>query len=131
MLSGLEDLKLGPSDSELRYTSFLRWVFGLGCMVVIILALLPPDYLPAVESPFSWRDKALHVAAFAGLCLIGSWAYLRRSYSLMLGLLVLGGAIEIAQFATGWRHMDFWDFVANAVGIMIGRIAFHILRKKA
>jgi hypothetical protein len=92
---------------------------------------LPPDYLPAGESHFSWWDKALHAAAFAGLCLIGSWAHLNRPYSMMLGLLVLGGAIEVAQFATGWRQMDFGDFVANAVGIMIGRIAFHLLRKKA
>ena len=94
-------------------------------------ALLPPDYVPRVEPYFSWGDKALHAATFAGLCLIGSWAYLNRPYSIMLGLLVLGGALEIAQFATGWRHMSFGDFVANAVGIMIGRIAFHILRKKA
>ena len=135
MLKCIEDLKLGPSDSESRYTYFLRLAFGLGCMVLIILALLPPDYLPAIEPHFephfSRWDKVLHAAAFTGLCLIGSWAYLNRTFSLILGLLVLGGAIEIAQFATGWRHMDFGDFVANAVGIMIGRIAFHILRKKA
>ena len=93
-------------------------------------ALLPPDYVPRVEPYFSWGDKALHAAAFAGLCLIGSWAYLNRMYSLILGLIMLGGAIEIAQFATGWRHMDFWDFVANAAGIMIGRIAFHMLQKR-
>jgi len=130
MLKCIEDLKQGPSGSESRYTSFFRRVFGLGCMVLIILALLPPDYLPAVEPHFSWWDKALHAAAFAGLCLIGSWAYLKRSNSLMFGLLMLGGTIEIAQFATGWRHMSFGDFVANAVGIIIGRIAFQILRKK-
>ena len=75
-------------------------------------------------------DKAQHAAAFAGLCLIGSWAYLNRSYSLLLGLLLLGGAIEIAQFATGWRNMEFGDFVANSVGIMIGRITFYILHKR-
>ena len=95
-----------------------------------ILALLPPDFLPAIEHHFSWWDKALHAAAFAGLCLIGSWAYLDQSYSLILGLIVLGGAIELAQFATGWRHMSFGDFVANAVGIMIGRFTFHLLQKR-
>ena len=94
MLKCIEDLKLGPNGSESRYTSFLRWIFGLGCIVLIILALLPPAYLAAVEphfTHFSWWDKVLHAAAFAGLCLIGSWAYLNRSYPLMLGLLVLGG----------------------------------------
>jgi len=99
-------------------------------MVLITLALLPPDYLPATELHFSWWDKALHATAFAVLCLIGSWAYLNRSYSLILGLIVLGGVIELAQFATGWRHMDFWDFVANIVGIIIGRSAFYILQKR-
>ena len=115
---------------ESRYTSILRWVFGLGCMVLIILALLPPDHLPAVDLHFSWGDKALHAAAFTGLCLIGSWAYLNRMYSLILGLLVLGGGIEIGQYAIGWRHMDFGDCMANAVGIMIGRIAFYLLHKR-
>jgi len=99
-------------------------------MVLIVLSLLPSDYLPAHKPPFSLWDKVLHAAAYAGLCLIGAWAYLNRSYSLMLGLLVLGGAIEMAQYAFGWRHMDFGDFVANAFGILIGRIAFHILSKR-
>ena len=65
-----------------------------------------------------------------GLCMIGSWAYLKRPYSIMLGLLVLGGGIELAQFATGWRHMEFGDFVADAVGIMIGWITFRSLHKR-
>ena len=115
---------------ESRYTSILRWVFGLGCMVVIILALLPPYYLPAIEPHLSCGDKVLHAAAFTGLCLVGSWAYLNRPYFIMLGLIMLGGAIEVAQFATGWRQMSFGDFVANGVGIMMGRITFHLLQKR-
>ena len=92
---------------------------------------MPAEHLP-VGAPllFGIGDKIQHAAAFAGLCLIGSWAYLNRPYSVMLGLLVFGGVIEIAQFATGWRHMEFGDFVANAVGIMIGRITFYLLYKR-
>ena len=130
MLKCLEDLKLGPSDFESKYTPFLRWVFGLGCIVLIILALIPPAYLPAIGPHFSWGDKVLHAAAFAGLCLIGSLAYLNRPYSIMLGLLVLGGGIEVTQLSTGWRHMEFGDFVADAVGIIIGRITFHLMQKR-
>ena len=97
---------------------------------MITFSLIPVEHLPVLALSFSLWDKALHAAAFAGLCLVGSWAYLNRPYSIMFGLLVLGGSIEIAQFSTGWRHMEFGDFVANAAGIMIGRIAFHILRKR-
>ena len=93
-------------------------------------SLIPAERLPVVAPLFTFGDKILHAAAFSALCLIGSWAYLNRPYSIMLGLLVLGGCIEIAQFATGWRHMEFGDFVADAVGIMIGWITFRLLHKR-
>ena len=108
----------------------VRWIFWLACLVVTTFSLTPVEPLPVLASSFSFGDKALHAVAFAGLCLIGSWAYLNRTYSLILGLLVLGGGIELAQFATGWRYMQFGDLVANAVGIMIGRIAFHSIQKR-
>ena len=99
-------------------------------MAVFVFALLPPGYLPTSELPFSWVDKVQHIIVFGGLCVIGSKGYLERPYSLMLGLLVFGGIIEIGQFATGWRHMDFGDFVADAVGIMIGWITFRLFHKR-
>lgn len=111
-------------------TRRMRHFFWVICMAVFIYALLPLDYLPTRELSLNWIDKIQHFIVFGGLCVIGSKGYLERPYSLMLGLLVFGGVIEIAQFATGWRHMDFGDFVADAVGIMIGRIAFHLLQKR-
>ena len=123
-------VKQALNNYKPKGAGIVRWLFWLGCTATTTFALLPPDYLPAHDPPFSLWDKSLHATAFVVLCLIGSWAYLNRSYSLILGLIMLGGAIQLARFATGWRHMDFGDFVANAVGIMIGRIAFHILRKR-
>jgi len=82
-------------------------------------------------SPFvQFLGQGSPCSGFAGLCLIGSWAYLKRSYSVILGLLVFGGVIEIAQFVTGWRFMQLGDFVADAVGIIVGRITFHLLQKR-
>jgi len=31
----------------------------------------------------------------------------------------LGGAIEVVQHLTGWRHGDWADWVADAVGIIL------------
>jgi hypothetical protein len=39
---------------------------------------------------------------------------------LSLWLLTLGGAIELAQSATGWRHGDLLDLLADATGIALG-----------
>lgn len=96
-------------------------------MAVFVYALLPPDYLSTRELTFNWIDKVQHFVVFGGLCVIGSKGYLDRSYSLMFGLLMMGGTIEVAQYATGWRHMEGYDFVANAGGILIGRGVFHLM----
>ena len=114
-----------PKDTRLP-----RWLFWLTCLAVTTVSLIPTEDLPAAAPLFTFGDKVLHASAFMGICLMGSWVYLNRPYSIMLGLLVLGGSIELAQFAIEWRHMDFWDFVANAVGIMIGRVTFHLIQKR-
>lgn len=121
---------MGLHDYTSKYTHFLRWVFGLSCMMVTMVALIPVEALPATELPVSRGDKVLHALAFAILCLIGSFAYCKRSYSLALGLLIFGGAIEIAQYALGWRHMESLDFLADAVGISVGRGIYHMIRRR-
>jgi len=105
----------------------MRHFFWVICMAVFIYALLPPDYLPTRELSFNWIDKVQHFIVFGGLCVIGSKGYLDRSYSLMFGLLMMGGTIEVAQYATGWRHMEVYDFVADAGGILIGRGVFRLM----
>ena len=107
----------------------IRLFFWLGCILGVVVSLAPTEHLPTAPL-FNFPDKALHGVAFMGLCMIGSWAYPHRSYSLILGLMVLGGAIEIAQFTTEWHHMSSGDFVANSVGIVIGRIGYNFLHKR-
>ena len=105
----------------------VRYSFWIICVAVFVFALLPPDYMPTRELSFNGIDKVQHVIVFGGLCVIGSKGYLDRSYSLMFGLLMMGGTIEAGQYATGWRHMEVYDFVADAGGILIGRGVFHLM----
>jgi VanZ family protein len=99
----------------------IRYFFWAICVAVFVCALLPPNYLPTHELQFNWIDKIQHVVVFVGLCIIGLKGYPDQPYALIFGLLVMGGAIEVAQYATGWRHMEFYDFIADACGILIGR----------
>ncbi len=43
--------------------------------------------------------------------------------SVLVGLLIFGAAIEIAQSVTGWRYGDPLDWVADAVGVLAGFLA--------
>ena len=95
-----------------------RWTFWLLLLVVIGLTLSPVAYLP--PQAFSLWDKAEHALAFAALTALGALAYPRRIGLLALSLLVFGGAIELAQAATGWRSGDWADWLADAVGLVAG-----------
>ena len=98
-----------------------RWsrrIFWLLLLIVIALTLSPIAYLP--QQAFSLWDKAQHALAFATLAALGALAYPRRIGLLVLSLLVFGGAIELAQAATGWRSGDLADWLADSVGLVAG-----------
>lgn len=80
-----------------------------------MLSLLPGDYLPPVA--FDVWDKAQHALGFLMLGLLGLWAYGSATKRIVLGLLIHGALIELAQAATGWRYGDWQDWLANAVGV--------------
>lgn len=82
----------------------------------------------------SWpyEDKVKHAAAFAVLALLGWQSGYRFAMRLGLGLLLLGGAIEIAQSFTSWRSAEWGDLLADAIGIGLGLwLAPRVLRQPA
>jgi hypothetical protein len=67
-------------------------------------------------------DKVMH---FSGYCALAFWfaGVARRSRYLIVGslLIALGGALEIAQgIMSQGRTADWWDFLANSLGITTG-----------
>jgi VanZ family protein len=44
----------------------------------------------------------------------------------MLGLVLLGAGIELAQWLTGWRQGDWQDWIADCVGLVMGYFAWRL-----
>ncbi len=103
-----------------------RIAFWLACAVVAVMSLLPAEVLTG--GIFDWWDKAQHALGFAGLALLGLWAYPGRSGWVIAGLLAFGAAIEVAQAATGWRIGELPDLLADAVGIAAAWLVWARLR---
>lgn len=93
----------------------LAWGFWALLLCVAVLSLMPAAYLPA--QVFSLWDKAQHALAFTALATLGLLAYPRQPWRVAIGLLAFGGAIELAQAATGWRYGEWTDWLADAVGL--------------
>lgn len=104
----------------------MKLAFWLCAGVVIALSLLPVPYLP--PQAFDIWDKAQHASGFAALALLGHFAYPRHPWRICLGLLTYGALIELAQSATGWRHGDGLDLLADGVGIALGTVLLTLTR---
>ncbi|WP_202900035.1 VanZ family protein [Acidovorax sp. JHL-9] len=107
------------------HTGNPRWLqralvvgFWALALCVAVLSLMPVAYLP--PPVFSLWDKAQHALAFTALAALGLLAYPRRPWRLAVGLLAFGGAIELAQAATGWRYGEWGDWLADALGLAAG-----------
>ena len=108
-----------------------RALFWLATLTVVVLSLMPVQYLPD-KGPFNFWDKAQHALAFAVLTALGlvAWPEQARRLQMLGALLLLGGAIEVAQHLTGWRHGEWADWAADAVGVAIAA-ALGLLAQRA
>jgi VanZ family protein len=73
-------------------------------------------------------DKLLHFLAYFGLAAMAGAAFKRRGQMIFagLGLIVLGGILEIIQGFTG-RDMSLLDEIANTMGVIAGSICARAL----
>ena len=80
-------------------------------------------------------DKSLHFTAYFGLAGMAAVALRRRNDAVwaVLGLILLGGALEILQGFTG-RDPDIYDEIANTLGALsgagLGRLLIWVLQPK-
>jgi VanZ family protein len=104
----------------LRHPRAWLALWWLAVALVFAACLLPARDLPRTPPGF---DKIEHAAAFFLLAAsaVQLFATRRALWRAALGLLALGAAIELAQFAfTSSRSMDPRDVLADAVGVALG-----------
>ncbi len=89
----------------------------MALLVTTVLALVPAEMLTAPG--FNWWDKAQHALAFSVLGLLGLAALPAKPRQVLMGLVVYGVAIELAQWAVGWRFGEWQDVLADTVGLSL------------
>jgi VanZ family protein len=90
-----------------------RLLFWAAALFSLVMALLPhPPDIPGHPS-----DKIQHVAAFATLALLGTWAFPRTALiRLLAGLSLFGAAIEVLQaIPILHRDSDVLDWLADTI----------------
>jgi low temperature requirement protein LtrA len=106
-------LKLG----DWRASRTARAVFWTAACFAFVMAVLPhPPQLPGEPN-----DKVQHIAAFATLALIGSFAYPATALlPLFVRLSLFGAAIEVVQAIPALhRDSDVLDWLADTVAVSV------------
>ena len=99
-----------------------RWLFWFAMAATLLLSLLPPSGIPPA---LTFWDKAQHALGFVVL----AWLALAsgmRTQRVLVGLLLWGAVIELLQSLTSWRQGDVWDWVADAVGVLMGCLLYRL-----
>lgn len=104
-----------------------RWrLAGLVLLLAILLAaVLPSILLPSRFYINAWfgLDKWLHALVFAFLAVWFAGQYQRESYwRIALGLAAFGLLIELLQSTITYRSAEWYDFIADLVGIALGLV---------
>jgi VanZ family protein len=92
--------------------------FWLAVLAGVTVSLWPAPHLP--DPWFPAADKVQHAVAYALLFVLGRQAGYRSTRALIIGLLVLGAVIEVAQGFTATRTAEWLDIVADGIGIGAG-----------
>ncbi len=98
----------------------LVWLLVLATIIISLIPVAPPLHL-------RFGDKLAHMAIYAVLATGFAGIYTRSRYrAIAVGLILLGGGLELLQSATGYRMGDWNDFLANGIGIFLGLTLCHL-----
>ena len=97
----------------------LFWVAVVGLIFVSIVSI-------PVQHVVTFQDKVFHFLAYFLVTVLGCLAYPQGRYLIWKGviLILLGVALEGVQAFLPDRYAEFWDFVANSAGVVVGTLLF-------
>ncbi|NRB38177.1 MAG: VanZ family protein [Pseudomonadales bacterium] len=95
--------------------------------LIIYLSLMPIGK----EMPVQIWDKAAHALVYMGFTFIAAFCTQNLRYFMLylIGFIVFGVGIEIAQGLTAYRSFSYLDMVANSSGIGIGIVLLFTVNK--
>lgn len=100
----------------IRYWQTLGW---LGVCLIVSGSLTPS---PPEVMEFPGGDKVVHFSCYASIMLWFGFVYMQgRNYlRIGVGLIVMGVTLELIQGVIGYRSMEYFDMVSNALGVISG-----------
>lgn len=112
----------------MRYETGLRTLFRTGfaasVLLVVVLSVLPQEVVPV----FRISDKVAHFIAYAAIAALGVLGFQGAAGRVAIGVVALGGALEVVQAYIPGRSPELLDFVVDVTGVAAGYLLARLLR---
>jgi VanZ family protein len=106
--------------SQLRFRKM--WISGGVILLVLVLVLSLVPYTGPIV-PITFIDKIIHALSFTTLIVWFSAVISQDKWVELFGLLLSYGVLmEVLQYFTSYRFMDWEDLVADIFGLVVGWI---------
>ena len=108
-------------------------IFLIAITITLSLLILSLIKVPAYNMGVRHLDKGQHCFAYFVLSLSWLIAFYKKKKKLLVVAccILLGVIIEISQSTlTPYRTGDYYDVIANSLGVLLGLLVFNMLSKK-
>ena len=108
-------------------------IFLIAIIITLSLVILSLIKVPAYNVGVTHLDKWQHCFAYFVLSLSWLIAFYKKKKKLLVVAccILLGVIIEISQSTlTSYRTGDYYDVIANSLGVLLGLLVFNMLSKK-
>ena len=100
--------------------NFTRLVFFLSLAAVFILSIVNANEIPRINALGFLTDKAIHFIIYLYLALIGLMcSFKTRKIVLIFYIFMFGFFIEIIHIFHPNRFFEYFDLLANLIGVTI------------
>ncbi len=111
-------------QQALRLMPYVFWTLVAIVSVIMLVELTPK------KDGLKYLDKIQHALIFFILTVSGCLAFKQKIWAVILGLAIFGAIIEVLQATlTTTRTGDFYDWLADIAGILIGLMIIFIYRQ--
>ena len=106
---------------------FIRGVFFVSIFIVFILSVINAGSIPTFKNFSLDADKIVHAIVFFILTYLGLLSRFNIS-KLTLSLLIFffGLFIEIIHFFVPYRFFEYFDLLANLIGVTIAQLVYKL-----
>ena len=107
-----------------------RLIFFSSLLVVFILSTLNASDIPRFNSLSILSDKLVHSLIYAYLTYVGFICKFKISnLTLAFYIFLFGAFIELIHYYHPYRYFEYFDLLANLIGVTIALLIFRLKNK--